>query len=48
MSKWAIWGIVLVVSGGVLLAFERISRLMELSESKWESMALVDLLAPER
>lgn len=45
MSKWAISGILLIVIGGVLLIFQKISGLMD-DGGGWDAICLVDLFDP--
>ncbi len=45
MSKGAISGILLIVIGGVMLVFQKISGLME-DGGEWDAVCLVDLFEP--
>ena len=45
MSKGAISGILLIVIGGVMLVFQKISGLMG-DEGEWDAICLVDLFDP--
>ena len=45
MSKWAIYGLVLMAIGGVIFGFQKIANLMGQSGS-YESLCLVDLFEP--